>query len=204
MPLILLNFGLVERCARVLFLSSNASISQPSKNATVQPAAVPTSTQTEVSSQVLTPAKPSSLSLPVIIEETASVRQRRARPAARVAPRTDKSAEDKNEGDSLSTTERLAREEKRRDELAAEMVQLAGTLKSGARRTHAALVNERPMLDKLAMRTETNIERARRETLRIAAQLGRSWSFTLCLWALIGVTMMLFFWTIFLMKSFRK
>lgn len=127
--------------------------------------------------------------------------RRRARP---VRSATARSEQNKNEADSLSTEEVLAKEEKRREELAAEMVALAGTLKSGAKRTHAALVQERPALDKLATQTETSIEAVQRQTSRIRAQLGRSWSFTLCLWALVCVTMMLFLWTYFFMRTFRK
>lgn len=135
------------------------------------------------------------------VEPAPSVRQRRPR-AQRVS--TAPQRENKNRGDSLSTEELLASEEKKREELAAEMVALAGTLKTGAKRTHAALLQERATLDKLAAQTETSIERVKRETSRIAAQLGKSWSFTLCIWALMAITLLLFFWTYFFMRTFRK
>ena len=177
-------------------LSLALNFSQPAKTSLPQPTLPVAQSEQVTLPSASTPAR----MLPVVVEN-ASLRQRRQRPA-RTAPA--KSESNKNEGDSLSTSEKLAKEEKRREELAAEMVALAGTLKTGAKKTHAALVHEKPALDKLAAQTETSIDGVKRETSRIRAQLGRSWSFTLCLWALVAITMLLFFWTYFFMRTFRK
>lgn len=188
------------RTSRSWFLLSTlltGFYSQPAKAAPPQTA--PSSLPVEQVTASGASAPPSKPALPVV--EGTTLRQRRARP---VRSATGRSEGSKNEGDSLSTAERLAKEEARREELAAEMVALAGTLKTGAKRTHAALVEERATVDKLAAQTETSIDGVKRQTGRIQAQLGRSWSFTLCLWALVCVTMTLFLWTYFFMRTFRK